>query len=76
MKNFRPLNGISTVQVEKFLYMKEEGRMLPVYICEDDAKIRAAQKEYLEKQIMIEGYDMEVVLCSGHPREIIEAVKE
>lgn len=76
MKSFRPLNGISTVQVEKFLYMKEEGRMLPVYICEDDAKIRAVQKEYLEKQIMIEGYDMEVVLCSGHPREIIEAVKE
>ena len=24
--------------------------MLPVYICEDDEKIRAAQKEYLEKQ--------------------------
>ena len=29
--------------------------MLPVYVCEDDAVIRAAQKEYLEKQIMIEG---------------------
>ena len=42
--------------------------MIPVYICEDDAKIRAEQKEYLEKQIMIEGYDMEVVLCSGHPQ--------
>ena len=50
--------------------------MIPVYICEDDAKIRAEQKEYLEKQIMIEGYDMEVVLCSGHPQEIIQAVKE
>lgn len=50
--------------------------MLPVYICEDDAKIRALQREYLENQIVIEGYDMEIVLCSGHPREIIEAVKE
>ena len=50
--------------------------MLPVYICEDDEKIRAAQKEYLEKQILMEGYDMEIVLCSGHPREIIQAVKE
>ncbi|MCI8667460.1 MAG: response regulator transcription factor [Dorea sp.] len=50
--------------------------MIPVYICEDDAEIRAEQKEYLEKQIMIEGYDMEVVLCSGHPQEIIQAVKE
>ena len=36
--------------------------MLPVYICEDDEKIRAAQKEYLEKQILMEGYDMEIVL--------------
>ena len=50
--------------------------MLPVYICEDDAKIRDAQREYLEKQIMIEGYDMEIVLCSGRPEEIIQAVKE
>lgn len=50
--------------------------MLPVYICEDDAKIRDAQREYLKKQIMIMGYDMEVVLCTGHPEEIIRAVKE
>ena len=41
--------------------------MLPVYICEDDAMIRAAQKEYLRKQILMEGYDMEIALCSGHP---------
>lgn len=50
--------------------------MLPVYICEDDAMIRAAQKEYLRKQILIEGYDMEIALCSGHPEEIIRAVRE
>lgn len=50
--------------------------MFPVYICEDDAKIRDAQREYLEKQILIEGYDMKIVLCSGHPEEIIRAVKE
>ncbi len=50
--------------------------MLPVYICEDEEKIRAALKEYLEKQIMMEGYDMEIALCSGHPEEIIKAVKE
>lgn len=50
--------------------------MLPVYICEDDAKIRDAQREYLEKQILIEGYDMKIVLCSGHTEEIIRAVKE
>ena len=50
--------------------------MLPVYICEDNAQVRRAQEEFIEKQILMEGYDMEIVLCSGHPREIIQAVKE
>lgn len=50
--------------------------MFPVYICEDDEKIRAAQEEYLRKQILIKGYDMEIALCSGHPEEIIRAVRE
>lgn len=48
--------------------------MLPVYICEDNARIRSMQKEYLEKQILIEGYDMEIALCSRHPEEILQAV--
>lgn len=50
--------------------------MLPVYICEDDEKIRAAQEEYLRKLILIEGYDMEIALCSGRPEEIIRAVRK
>ena len=50
--------------------------MLPVYICEDEENIRGIQRECLEKQIMIEGYDMEVALCSGSPLEILEAVRE
>ena len=29
--------------------------MLPIYICEDDAMILAAQRKFLEKQIMMEG---------------------
>lgn len=49
--------------------------MLPIYICEDDAKVRIAQKECLEKQILMEGYDMEIALFSGHPQEILEAVR-
>lgn len=49
--------------------------MLPVYICEDDEKIRESQKIYLEKQILMEGYDMEITACSGHPLDILEAVK-
>lgn len=50
--------------------------MLPIYICEDDVKIRATQQELLQKLIMIEGYDMEIVLCSGRPQEVLQAVKE
>ena len=50
--------------------------MLPVYICEDEENIRGIQRECLEKQIMIEGYDMEIVLCSGSPLEILETVRE
>lgn len=48
--------------------------MLPIYICEDDPRIRAAQEEYLRNQIMIQGYDMEIALCSEHPQEILQAV--
>ena len=36
--------------------------MLPVYICEDEEEIRRIQMEYLEKQILMEGYDMEILL--------------
>lgn len=48
--------------------------MLPVYICEDDAGILSVQKEYLEKQILIQGYDMELAVCSRHPEEILRSV--
>ena len=48
--------------------------MLPIYICEDDGAVLAAQKEYLEKQILIEGYDMEVALCSRHPEDILNRI--
>ncbi len=49
--------------------------MLPVYICEDDYEILCIQKEYIEKQILINGYDMKIVVCSRHPEEIIEIAK-
>lgn len=50
--------------------------MLPVYICEDNAPIRAELESYLRKQILIEDYDMKLALSTRHPEEIIEAVKE
>ena len=50
--------------------------MLSVYICEDQEEVRRIQRECLEKQIMIQGYDMEIALCSGRPGEILEAVEK
>lgn len=50
--------------------------MLPIYICEDDAAVLLALEEFLRKLILIEEYDMEIALCSGHPEEIIQAVKK
>ena len=50
--------------------------MLTIYLCEDEEDIRQVQRECLEKQILIQGYDMEVALCSGRPGEILEAVRE
>ena len=49
--------------------------MLPIYICEDDDRIRSIQKKYLENQILMQGYDMEIVICSRHPEDIIEALE-
>ena len=50
--------------------------MLPVYICEDNGQIRAALQAYLEKQIMIQDYDMKIVCASGQPEEILHEVSE
>lgn len=46
--------------------------MLPIYICEDDERIRNAERLWLEKQILIEGFDMEIALCTGNPEELLE----
>lgn len=48
--------------------------MLPIYLCEDDEPIREAERLWLEKQIMIEDYDMEIALCTGNPEEILDAL--
>ncbi|MCI8559018.1 MAG: response regulator transcription factor [Lachnospiraceae bacterium] len=46
--------------------------MLPIYICEDEEPIRNAERIWLEKQILIENCDMEIVLCTGSPEELLE----
>lgn len=49
--------------------------MLPVYICEDDARLRVAQRRFLEREILIGELDMAVVLASAHPEEVLKAVE-
>ncbi len=48
--------------------------MLPVFICEDEERIREAEREYIEKQLLIEGYDMKTAVCTGSPEELLEAL--
>lgn len=55
-------------------YDQEVRRVLPVYICEDEEQIREAERVYIEKKILIEGYDMEIVACTGSPEELLEAL--
>lgn len=45
--------------------------MLPIYICEDEEKIRNTERTWLEKQILIEGLDMEIALCTESPEELL-----
>ncbi len=50
--------------------------MLPVYICDDELNIRTAIRAALEKQILIQGYDMSVIACTHSPEEILAAVRQ
>lgn len=50
--------------------------MLPIYICEDEKKIRDAECAWLEKQILIDGLDMEIALCTESPEELLECLSK
>lgn len=50
--------------------------LLPVYICEDNAQIRAELESYLKNQILIENYDMRLTLSTRHPEDIIAAIRK
>lgn len=49
--------------------------MLSVFICEDDDKQRERMELYVKNYIMIENLDMELVLSTGDPLEILSYVK-
>ena len=50
--------------------------MIPIYLCDDDPKIRREIRRELEKEILISGYDMEIVCDSGNSREVLEILRE
>ena len=54
---------------------REERGMLPVYLCEDDENIRAMEVQALEKQILIQGFDMELACVTARPEALLEVVK-
>ena len=41
--------------------------MIPVYICDDEETARVSIQRELEKEILIEGYDMQIVCAAGTP---------
>ena len=50
--------------------------MLPVYICDDNERMRTELSEEIERQILIREYDMKLVLSTDCPEEIIEKVEK
>ena len=54
---------------------REERGMLPVYLCEDDENIRAMEVQALEKQILIQGFDMVLACVTARPEALLEVVK-
>ena len=50
--------------------------MIPVYLCDDEPSVRRAVRSELEKEILISGYDMEVVCDTGSPRYLLDAARE
>lgn len=49
--------------------------MLDIYICEDDAAQRRSIVQIIQNTVLIEELDMQLVLDSGNPYELLEKVK-
>lgn len=46
--------------------------MIDIYICDDEETARRQILEDIEKKILIEAYDMQVVSSTGDPKELLE----
>ncbi|MGY3703591.1 DNA-binding response regulator [Vagococcus martis] len=50
--------------------------MVPIFICEDDAIQRHRLEDIIKKYVMIEDYDMEIVLSTDSPNDLLQYVDE
>ena len=50
--------------------------MLDIYICEDNKKQLSLFTGYIRDALLIENLDMQIVLASSDPDEILEGMKE
>lgn len=50
--------------------------MIPVYICEDEAAIRATLEKEICDYIMIQNHDMELVCATQDPKKLLDACKQ
>ena len=50
--------------------------MLPVYICDDEEKMRKILSDEIARQILIGGHDMQTVLCTGDPEELLDMARQ
>ena len=50
--------------------------MLSIFICEDDEKQRARLEDAIKKFVFMEEMDMEIVLSTGNPNDVLNYLKE
>lgn len=48
--------------------------MIDIYLCDDDASARSQIQAILEKKILIEEYDMQIVCSAGTAEQLLESL--
>lgn len=50
--------------------------MIPIYICDDEDRVREGIRQEVERQVMLGDYDMKVVLSTADPHKLLAAQYE
>lgn len=62
--------------IQKIIINSGGKKMVPIFICEDDAIQRHRLEDIIKKYVMIEDYDMEIVLSTDSPNDLLQYVDE